>query len=145
MWQMMDLLYAHKKEMVAPEDALPGRERYPYPLEREHLVLGTDMLGPDAPVDPRPWPEGSEEIILAGGCFWGIERIAWQISGVHTTSAGYAGGYTPHPTYEEIFSARTGHAEAVRVIYTGGDATLRALLRSEERRVGNGVALGGGS
>src|SRR5690625_6670754 len=85
MWQMMDLLYAHKKEMVAPEDALPGRERYPYPLEREHLVLGTDMLGPDAPVDPRPWPEGSEEIILAGGCFWGIERIAWQISGVHTT------------------------------------------------------------
>src|SRR5699024_10349418 len=76
----------------------------------------------------RPWPEGSEEIILAGGCFWGIERIAWQIPGVHTTSSGYAGGYTPHPTYEEVFSARTGHAEAVRVIYTGGERTLRALL-----------------
>ena len=128
MWQMMDLLYGHKKEMVAPEDALPGRDRYPYPLAREHLVLGTDMLGPDAPADPRPRPEGSEEIILAGGCFWGIERIAWQTPGVHTTSSGYAGGYTPHPTYEEVFSARTGHAEAVRVIYTGGERTLRALL-----------------
>ena len=92
---MMDLLYAHKKDMVAPEDALPGRDAYPYPLEREHLVLGTDMLGPDAPRDPHPWPEGAEELILAGGCFWGIERIAWQIPGVHTTSAGYAGGYTP--------------------------------------------------
>src|SRR5690606_3600817 len=77
MWQMMDLLYGHKKEMVSPEDALPGRDRYPYPLAREHMVLGTDMLGPDAPVDPQPWPIGAEELILAGGCFWGIERIAW--------------------------------------------------------------------
>src|SRR5690606_14253909 len=102
MWQMMDLLYAHKKDMVAPEDALPGRDAYPYPLAREHLVLGTDMLGPDAPRDPLPWPEDAEELILAGGCFWGVERIAWQIPGVHTTSAGYAGGYTPHPTYEEV-------------------------------------------
>src|SRR5699024_6615347 len=128
MWQMMDLLYAHKKDMVAPEDALPGRAGYPYALAREHLVLGTDMLGPEAPVDPRPWPAGTEELILAGGCFWGIERIAWQVPGVHTTSSGYAGGFTPHPTYEEVFSARTGHAEAVRVIYSGGEETLRALL-----------------
>ena len=125
---MMDLLYAHKKAMVAPEDALPGRDRYPYRPAREHVVLGTDMLGPDAPLDPAPWPAGAEEIILAGGCFWGIERIAWKVPGVHTTSSGYAGGYTPHPTYEEVFSARTGHAEAVRVIYHGGVTTLRALL-----------------
>ncbi|EWS81875.1 peptide-methionine (S)-S-oxide reductase MsrA [Brachybacterium phenoliresistens] len=133
MWQMMDLLYGHKKQMVTREEALPGRDASPYPLLREHLVLGTDMLGPDAPVDPRPWPADAEEIILAGGCFWGIERIAWQIPGVHTTSAGYAGGFTAHPTYEEVFSARTGHAEAVRVIYRGADqdardAVLRALL-----------------
>lgn len=133
MWQIMDLINGHKKEMVAREDALPGRDAYPYPLAREHAVLGTDMLGPDAPTDPRPWPVGSEEIILAGGCFWGIERIAWQIPGVHTTSSGYAGGWTPHPTYEEVFSARTGHAEAVRVIYAGADqderdAVLRAIL-----------------
>ena len=128
MWQLMDLINGHKKEMVAREDALPGRDAYPYPLAREHAVLGTDMLGPDAPTDPMPWPADAEEIVLAGGCFWGIERIAWQVPGVHTTSAGYAGGWTPHPTYEEVFSAQTGHAEAVRVIYRGGEATLRALL-----------------
>lgn len=130
MWQLMDLLHAHKKELVSPEDALPGRDAPPYPLTREHAVLGTDMLGPDAPRDPRPWPDGTEQIILAGGCFWGIERIAWEAPGVHTTSAGYAGGYTPHPTYEEVFSARTGHAEAVRVIYRGADQQARdAVLR----------------
>ncbi|UEJ82180.1 peptide-methionine (S)-S-oxide reductase MsrA [Brachybacterium halotolerans subsp. kimchii] len=124
MWQIMDMLNAHKKDMVAPEDALPGRDRSPYPLAREHAVLGTDML--DTPPD-------AEEIILAGGCFWGIERIAWQIPGVWTTSSGYAGGYTPHPTYEEVFSAKTGHTEAVRVVYEGAtqeerDAVLRRLL-----------------
>ncbi len=128
MWQIMDMLNGYKKEMVSAADALPGRDRYPYPLAREHAVLHTDMLGPDAPTDPRPWPAGSQEIILAGGCFWGIERIAWEIPGVHTTSAGYAGGYTPHPTYEEVFSAKTGHTEAVRVIYTGGEETLRTIL-----------------
>lgn len=144
---MMDLLYGHKKTMVSAEEALPGRERYPYPLVREHEVLGTDMLGPDAPTGPRPWPEDTEEIILAGGCFWGIERIAWQVPGVHTTSSGYAGGFTPHPTYEEVFSAQTGHAEAVRVIYRGGEDTLRALLTqfweqhdpTTENRQGNDV------
>jgi peptide-methionine (S)-S-oxide reductase len=125
MWQIMDMLNAHKKDMVSPADALPGREAPAYPLAREHAVLGTDMLG--------PWPGDAEELILAGGCFWGIERIAWQIPGVHTTSAGYAGGFTPHPTYEEVFSAKTGHTEAVRVIYRGHDqderdAVLRRLL-----------------
>ncbi|MGY5765852.1 peptide-methionine (S)-S-oxide reductase MsrA [Brachybacterium sp. DNPG3] len=128
MWQMMDLLYGHKKQMVSAEEALPGRDAYPYPLEREHAVLGTDMLGPEAPSDPHPWPADAEEIVLAGGCFWGIERIAWQVPGVHTTVAGYAGGFTAHPTYDEVFSARTGHAEAVRVIYRGGATTLRLLL-----------------
>lgn len=133
MWQIMDMLNAHKKQVVAREDALPGRDRYPYPLAREHAVLGTDMLGPDAPEDPAPWPADAEEIILAGGCFWGIERVAWEVPGVHTTSSGYAGGWTPHPTYEEVFSAKTGHTEAVRVIYRGAtqderDAVLRRLL-----------------
>lgn len=128
MWQFFDVLHAHKKEMVSRVDALPGRAHYPYPLAREHAILGTDMLGPDAPHDPQPWPVGSEAIILAGGCFWGIERVAWQIPGVHTTSCGYAGGYTPHPTYEEVFSSKTGHTEAVRVIYTGGQDTLREIL-----------------
>lgn len=120
MWQMMELLYGHKKEMVAREDALPGRDHYPYPLTREHLVLGSDMTAA---------PTGDQaEILLAGGCFWGIERVAWQIPGVVTTAAVYAGGYTPHPTYEEVFSSRTGHTEAVRVVYDGREETLRALL-----------------
>lgn len=128
MWQIMDRLNAHKKQMVTEDEALPGRDAPAHPLLREHRVLGTDMLGPEAPEDPRPWPDGAEEIILAGGCFWGIERIAWQLDGVHTTCAGYAGGFTPWPTYEEVFSARTGHAEAVRVVLTGGEPALRRLL-----------------
>lgn len=135
MWQLMDKLNGYKKAMVSADQALPGRERYAYPLTRIHAMLGTDMLGPDAPEDPQPWPEDSEEIVLAGGCFWGIERIAWLVPGVHTTTAGYAGGFTPYPTYDEVFSARTGHAEAVRVIYRGDDradrdAVLRNLLEA---------------
>ncbi|MDK7741449.1 peptide-methionine (S)-S-oxide reductase MsrA [Helcobacillus massiliensis] len=140
MWQIMDLINAHKKVMVSAEDALPGRDSYPYELAREHVVLSTDMLGADAPGD-------AEEIILAGGCFWGIERVAWQIDGVHSTAAGYAGGHTPHPTYEEVCSARTGHTEAVIVRYTGGDATLKRILEqfwqqhdpTTENRQGNDV------
>lgn len=128
MWQMMDLLYGHKKQMVSEADALPGRDAFAYPLQREHLVLGTDMLGPEAPTDPRPWPAGTQTIVLAGGCFWGIERICWQHPGVVTTAAGYAGGFTPHPTYEEVCSARTGHTEAVRVVLPGGAEALRDLL-----------------
>ncbi|MCS6711400.1 peptide-methionine (S)-S-oxide reductase MsrA [Brachybacterium sp. EF45031] len=120
MWQYFDLLNAHKKQMVPREEALPGRDAPAYPLLREHRVLGTDMLAPTGP--------GQQEIVLAGGCFWGIERVMWQVPQVVTTSAGYAGGWTPNPTYEEVFSARTGHAEAVRVVYEGGDDTLRAIL-----------------
>ena len=121
MWQIMDIINAHKKVMVSAEDALPGRDTYVYPLARHHAVLGT-------PMQEEATPGSSEEIILAGGCFWGIERIAWQVPGVRTTAAVYAGGYTPHPTYEEVFSSKTGHTEAVRVLYTGGESTLTALL-----------------
>ena len=85
------------------------------------------MPTPSRAPTTTPTP-GTETAVLAGGCFWGVERIAWQVPGVVTTSAGYAGGFTPHPTYEEVFSAQTGHAEAVRVVYTGGEETLRAVL-----------------
>ncbi|MDO5645696.1 MAG: peptide-methionine (S)-S-oxide reductase MsrA [Dermabacter sp.] len=140
MWQIMDLINAHKKVMVEPDQALPGRADYAYPLAGSHLVLGTSILDVDR-------PEGAQEIVLAGGCFWGIERIAWQIPGVLTTAAVYAGGYTPFPTYEEVFSSKTGHTEAVAVVYTGGDDTLRALLTefwqqhdpTTENRQGNDV------
>ncbi len=119
MWQIMDLINGHKKVMVDAADALPGRAEYAFALAQTHAVLGTSLLDT---------PEDVEEILLAGGCFWGIERVAWQIPGVHSTAAVYAGGYTPHPTYEEVFSSLTGHTEAVRVLYRGGDDTLRALL-----------------
>lgn len=121
MWQFTDLINAHKKVMVKADDALPGRDKPNFPVSTSHLVLGNALDGSDAPA-------GAQEIILAGGCFWGIERVAWQIPGVHTTAAGYAGGFTPHPTYEEVCTAKTGHTEAVKVVYTGGDATLRAIL-----------------
>lgn len=135
----LEIMNAHKKIMVKPEDALAGRDDYPFPLSRDHLVLGTDMLGEGA-------PEGSGELLLAGGCFWGIERIMWQIPGVWTTAAVYAGGYTPHPTYEEVCSAKTGHAEAVKVIYEDEDALLRVLTEfwqqhdpTTENRQGNDI------
>ncbi|QEU12555.1 peptide-methionine (S)-S-oxide reductase MsrA [Dermabacter vaginalis] len=120
MLPFLEFMNAHKKIMVTPEDALAGRDDYPFPLSHEHLVLGTDMLGEGA-------PEGARELILAGGCFWGIERIMWQIPGVWTTAAVYAGGYTPHPTYEEVCSAKTGHAEAVKVIYEDEASLARVL------------------
>lgn len=128
-------LNAHKLNLVSPQEALPGRAAYPYPLERTHLVLGTDMLGPHAPQDPQPRPAGTEEIVVAGGCFWGIERVMWRLATedglpIHTTAAGYAGGFTAFPTYEETCTARTGHTEAVLVAYQGGEATLRRVLET---------------
>jgi peptide-methionine (S)-S-oxide reductase len=135
MLNFFESLNAHKQVMVSPREALPGRAAYPYPLERTHLVLGTDMLGPHAPEAPRPWPAGTEEIVVAGGCFWGIERIMWRLATddglpIHTTAAGYAGGFTAHPTYEETCTAKTGHTEAVLVAYQGGQETLRRILEA---------------
>jgi peptide-methionine (S)-S-oxide reductase len=75
----------------------------------EHLVLGTPMT--------PPWPEGSEVLVVGMGCFWGAERKFWELPGVITTAVGYAGGYTPNPTYDEVCSGLTGHAEAVLVVF----------------------------
>jgi len=108
-----------KTTMVSPEDALPGRAE-PMPVADRHAVLGTPMQG--------PWPAGHEVISFGMGCFWGAERIFWQIRGVHTTAAGYQGGYTPHPTYEETCTARTGHAEVVQVVYDPAEVGLEVLL-----------------
>ena len=97
-----------KTAMVSPEDALPGRST-PITVPARHAVLGT-------PLTP-PFPEGMESLVVGMGCFWGAERVFWQAEGVYSTAVGYAGGHTPNPTYEETCSGRTGHTEAVLVVF----------------------------
>jgi len=106
--------------MVTADDALPGRdERMPVP--ERHDVLGT-------PIAP-PFPAGLERAIVAMGCFWGAERVFWRAPGVYTTAVGYAGGFTPNPTYEEVCSGRTGHAEAVLVVFDPAQTSYDEILR----------------
>ena len=107
--------------MVEPDAALPGRPERPFALPARHLVLGTPLEG--------PVPDGHEVAVFGMGCFWGAERIFWQLPGVHSTSVGYAGGYTPHPTYEETCTGRTGHTEAVRVVYDPAVVSYEQLLK----------------
>ena len=92
-----------------PARPLPGRPDYDFPLARTHEVLGTSMLEPFGP--------GVVRLYLAMGCFWGAEKRLWQLPGVYTTAVGYQGGVTPHPSYEEVCTGRTGHAETVMVAY----------------------------
>jgi peptide-methionine (S)-S-oxide reductase len=109
-----------KTTMVSPEDALPGRDT-PMPVPDKHYVNGN-------PLKP-PFPEGMKQAIFGMGCFWGAERLFWQRDGVYTTAAGYSGGYTPNPTYEETCTARTGHTEAVLVVYDPEKVTFDELLK----------------
>jgi peptide-methionine (S)-S-oxide reductase len=111
----------HKSEMVTAERALPGRSR-PMPITGTHLVNGH-------PIEP-PFPEGHETAVFAMGCFWGAERKFWLTEGVYTTAVGYAGGFTPNPTYEEVCSGRTGHAEVVLVVFDPAKVTYDDLLRA---------------
>ena len=106
--------------MVEPERALPGRDRE-MPVPERHAVLGT-------PLRP-PFPEGFEQAIVGMGCFWGAERVFWQAPGVYTTAVGYAGGFTPNPTYEEVCSGQTGHAEVVLVVFDPAKTTYEEILR----------------
>jgi peptide-methionine (S)-S-oxide reductase len=106
--------------MVDPAEALPGRDRQ-MPVPERHEVLGT-------PLKP-PFPEGLQQVVVAMGCFWGAERVFWQAPGVYTTAVGYAGGFTANPTYEEVCSGRTGHAEAVLVVFDPAQTSLAEMLR----------------
>jgi peptide-methionine (S)-S-oxide reductase len=117
----MSFLFRTKTDMPAPADALPGRDTRPYHVPETHFVLGT-------PLEP-PFPEGVETAIFGMGCFWGAERDFWQAPGVYTTAVGYAGGFTPNPTYEEVCSGRTGHNEVVLVAYRPEEISYDELLR----------------
>ncbi|HEU4793809.1 MAG TPA: peptide-methionine (S)-S-oxide reductase MsrA [Nitrolancea sp.] len=111
----------HKTKIIPPEEALPGREKPAFDIPTRHAVLGTSIQ--------PPFPEGLERTGFALGCFWGAERLFWQLDGVYTTAAGYAGGFTPNPTYEEVCSGRTGHAEAVLVVYDPAKISYDDLLK----------------
>ena len=117
----MSFLFRNKTDMPAPSDALPGREVRPFPVPDSHFVLGT-------PLEP-PFPEGVETVVFGMGCFWGAERDFWEAAGVYTTAVGYAGGFTPNPTYEEVCGGRTGHTEAVLVAYRPDEISYDELLR----------------
>ena len=116
----MFLFNRHKADMVSAEDALPGRDT-PMPAPPRHDVLGT-------PLTP-PFPDGFEQIVVGMGCFWGAERVFWQAPGVYTTAVGYAGGYSRNPTYEELCSGGTGHAEVVLAVFDPERTSYDELLR----------------
>ncbi|MGY0233203.1 peptide-methionine (S)-S-oxide reductase MsrA [Longispora urticae] len=107
-------------DIPTADQALPGRAEA-VPVAARHTVLGTPLVG--------PWPDGFEVAILGLGCFWGAERIFWRLPGVYSTSAGYAGGSTPNPTYEEVCSGGTGHAEVVQVVFDPSVISYETVLK----------------
>ena len=116
------MLFAKKNvALVTPEQALPGRTDQTMPVPPTHFVLGT-------PLTP-PWPDGMQTAVFGMGCFWGAERKFWQTDGVYSTAVGYAGGFTPNPTYEECCSGLTGHTEVVLVVFDPQRVTYTHVLR----------------
>ena len=115
------MLFAKKTlDLPTADTALPGRSQ-PLPTAESHFVNGRPLKG--------PFPEGLETAVFAMGCFWGVERKFWQVPGVWTTAVGYVAGITPNPTYEEVCSGRTGHTEAVLVVYDPRQVTYEQLLK----------------
>jgi len=110
----------HKSRLPSPDEALPGREAT-MPVPPSHFVNGHSLI--------EPFPAGYQRAVFGLGCFWGAERIFWQTPGVWTTAVGYAGGFTPNPTYEEVCSGRTGHAEVVLVVFDPAVVTYEQLLK----------------
>jgi peptide-methionine (S)-S-oxide reductase len=109
-----------KSKMISAERALPGRDRE-VPVAERHAVLGTPMK--------PPFPAAFEQVVVGMGCFWGAERVFWQAPGVYTTAVGYAGGFTPNPTYEEVCSGSTGHTEAVLVVFDPSLTSYEEILK----------------
>ncbi|GAC1330930.1 MAG: peptide-methionine (S)-S-oxide reductase MsrA [Mycobacteriales bacterium] len=115
------LFSRHKTMMPSQDEALPGRSTA-MPVPDRHFVL-------DAPLRP-PYPAGLEIADFGLGCFWGAERVFWQLKGVYTTTVGYEGGYTPNPSYEETCTGRTGHAEVVRIVFDPATISYLELLKT---------------
>src|SRR5262250_201860 len=111
----------HKVSMISRDEALPGRATA-MPVPEKHFVSGARLT--------PPFPEGTELALFGMGCFWGEERVFWQTAGVYTTAVGYAGGVTPNPTYEEVCSGLTGHAEVVLMVFDPKVVSYDALLRA---------------
>jgi peptide-methionine (S)-S-oxide reductase len=117
----VSFLFRNKTEMPEAADALPGRDTRPFHVPDTHFVLGT-------PLEP-PFPEDTEQAIVGMGCFWGPERVFWQTPGMFTTAVGYAAGYTPNPTYEEVCSGKTGHNEVVLAVFRPAEISFDEVLR----------------
>ncbi|MGO1950232.1 MAG: peptide-methionine (S)-S-oxide reductase MsrA [Mycobacteriaceae bacterium] len=113
---------AYQAERPTAETALSGGRHPVLPEPKPHTVLGTPIAG--------PWKDGQEHIVLGLGCFWGAEKLLWQLDGVESTSVGYAGGYTRNPTYREVCTGRTGHSEVVDVIYDPSVVDVRSIIRT---------------
>ena len=115
------MFFKKTDELPTAAEALPGRDQ-PLATDEVHYVNGRPLKGPH--------PDGFETAVFGMGCFWGVERIFWNIPGVWVTAAGYAGGVTPNPTYEETCSGRTGHTEAVQVVFNPAEVTYDQLLKA---------------
>lgn len=114
------MLFRKSVSMVAERDALPGRSTK-MPVPAKHFVNGAPLVG--------PWPAHCDTLVVGMGCFWGAERKFWQAKGVYSTSVGYAGGFTPNPSYEEVCSGLSGHTEVVLVVFDRTQTSLDAMLR----------------
>src|SRR5690349_14231787 len=114
-------LFGRKTTMITADEALAGRTDQQMPVPESHYVLGTPLV--------PPFPEGFEMAMFGMGCFWGAERKFWEAEGVYTTAVGYAGGFTPNPTYEEVCSSRTGHNEVVFVVFDPAKTSYEQMLK----------------